>query len=73
MSASQQHKQFRQVRTPKEFVEPPTLLAFRRDFEAARSFDFEDDELFCPFHLLTEDDVSAVSRLPPWPCHRSTR
>ncbi|KAF1953302.1 hypothetical protein CC80DRAFT_144939 [Byssothecium circinans] len=62
MSASQQHKQFRQVRTPKEFVvEPPTLIAFRRDFEAARSFDFEDDELFCPFHLLTEDDVSQMT------------
>jgi hypothetical protein len=69
MSASQQQqqKQFRQVRTPKEFVvEPPTMLAFRRDFEAARSFDFEDDELFCPFHLLTEDDVSAMTLpLPP--------
>lgn len=30
-----------------------------RDLEAARSFDFEDDEIFCPFNLLTEDDVSA--------------
>ena len=71
MSAAQHNKQYRQVRTPKEFVvEPPTLLAFRRDFEAARSFDLEDDELFCPFHLLTEDDVSAgQSRHPsssPW-------
>jgi hypothetical protein len=34
------------------------MLAFKRDFEAARSFDIEDDEMFCPFHLLTEDDVS---------------
>lgn len=34
--------------------------AFRRDFEAARSFDLEDDELFCPFHLLTEDDLSSI-------------
>lgn len=62
ISAAQHNKQFRQVRTPKEFVvEPPTLLAFRRDFEAARSFDLEDDELFCPFHLLTEDDVSPMT------------
>ena len=59
ISAQHQQKQFRQVRTPKEFnVEPPNLIAFKRDFEAARSFDIEDDEMFCPFHLLTEDDVS---------------
>jgi hypothetical protein len=57
-AAQHQKQQFRQVRTPKEFPEPPTLIAFKRDFEAARSFDLEDDELFCPFHLLTEDDVS---------------
>lgn len=48
------------------------MLAFKRDFEAARSFDLEDDELFCPFHLLTEDDVSAaVVRDICHPCHRS--
>ena len=59
ISAAQHHKQFRQVRTPKEFVvEAPHVVAFKRDFEAARSFDLEDDEVFCPFHLLTEDDVS---------------
>lgn len=70
-AAHQQKQQFRQVRTPKEFVEPPTLIAFRRDFEAARSFDLEDDENFCPFHLLTEDDVSAMTHpLPPQDiCH----
>jgi hypothetical protein len=62
MSAQQNHRQIRQVRTPKEFtVEPPTMLAFKRDFEAARSFDIEDDEMFCPFHLLTEDDVSSLA------------
>ncbi|KAH8727642.1 hypothetical protein GQ44DRAFT_738283 [Phaeosphaeriaceae sp. PMI808] len=61
MSAQQSHKQFRQVRTPKEFhVEPPTTIAFKRDFEAARSFDIEDDEMFCPFHLLTEDDLQSI-------------
>jgi hypothetical protein len=62
ISAQQNHKQFRQVRTPKEFnVEPPNMIAFKRDFEAARSFDIEDDEMFCPFHLLTEDDVSCLA------------
>jgi hypothetical protein len=72
ISAAHNHKQFRQVRTPKEFVvEPPTLLAFRRDFEAARSFDLEDDELFCPFHLLTEDDVSNLALPPSDICHSS--
>ncbi|KAF2706759.1 hypothetical protein K504DRAFT_384906 [Pleomassaria siparia CBS 279.74] len=61
LSASQNHKQFRPVRTPKEFVvEPPNVAAFKRDFEAARSFDLEDDELFCPFHLLTEDDLQSI-------------
>ncbi|KAF2796232.1 hypothetical protein K505DRAFT_359490 [Melanomma pulvis-pyrius CBS 109.77] len=61
ISASQNHKQFRPVRTPKEFVvEPPNVAAFKRDFEAARSFDLEDDELFCPFHLLTEDDLQSI-------------
>ncbi|KAH7080513.1 hypothetical protein FB567DRAFT_45041 [Paraphoma chrysanthemicola] len=61
ISAQQNHKQFRQVRTPKEFnVEPPTMIAFKRDFEAARSFDIEDDEMFCPFHLLTEDDLQSI-------------
>jgi hypothetical protein len=73
ISAQQHQKQFRQVRTPKEFnVEPPTMLAFKRDFEAARSFDIEDDEMFCPFHLLTEDDVSSLARdicHPPMSSH----
>lgn len=32
--------------------------AYRRDFEAARDFEMDDDELFCPFNLMTEDDVS---------------
>lgn len=82
LAAAQQHqKQFRQVRTPKEFVvEAPTMAAFKRDFELARSFDLEDDEMFCPFHLLTEDDVSDLV-LPSWdirhpstsPCLQSQR
>ncbi|KAF2745168.1 hypothetical protein M011DRAFT_479318 [Sporormia fimetaria CBS 119925] len=60
VAAAQHPKQFRQVRTPKEYIEPPTLTAWRRDFEAARSFDLEDDETFCPFHLLTEDDLQSI-------------
>jgi len=61
LSAAHNHKHFRQVRTPKEFVvEAPNITAFRRDFEAARSFDLEDDEMFCPFHLLTEDDLQSI-------------
>ncbi|KAF2813508.1 uncharacterized protein BDZ99DRAFT_258000 [Mytilinidion resinicola] len=63
ISASHQRmgKQMQMYRTPKEaYVEPPTVTAFRRDFEAARSFDLEDDEVFCPFHLLTEDDLQSI-------------
>ncbi|KAF2145648.1 uncharacterized protein K452DRAFT_220766 [Aplosporella prunicola CBS 121167] len=59
-AAAHNHKQFRAVRTPKEVVEAPNVVAFRRDFEAARSFDIEDDEMFCPFHLLTEDDLQSI-------------
>jgi len=33
---------------------------FRQGFEAARSFDLEDDEMFCPFNLLTEDDLHSM-------------
>src|ERR1700761_4690209 len=66
LSASHNHKQFRAVRSPKEVVESPNTINFRRDFEAARSFDIEDDEMFCPFHLLTDDDVS-VGEDPPLP------
>jgi len=57
LAASQQHRQARAVRSPKEVVEAANITSFRRDFEAARSFDLEDDEVFCPFHLLTDDDV----------------
>ncbi|KAF2731194.1 hypothetical protein EJ04DRAFT_15892 [Polyplosphaeria fusca] len=62
LSAAHNHKQFRQVRTPKEFVveAAPHMAAFKRDFDAARSFDLEDDEIFCPFHLLTEDDLQSI-------------
>ncbi|KAK3077788.1 hypothetical protein LTS18_009311, partial [Coniosporium uncinatum] len=54
-AAHNQHKQFRAVRA-KEVIEPAQMQTFRLNFENARSFDIEDDEMFCPFHLLTEDD-----------------
>lgn len=52
------HRQSRSSRSPKAAAEAASITSFRRDFEAARSFDLDDDELFCPFHLLSEDDVS---------------
>ena len=39
-------------------------FAYRRDFEAARDFEMEDDEIFCPFNLMTEDDVSRDFQSP---------
>jgi hypothetical protein len=60
LSASHHHKQFRAVRSPKEVVESPNTINFRRNFEAARSFEIEDDEMFCPFHLLTDDDLHSI-------------
>ena len=48
------------VKTPrihKESGEHAQSSTFRNAYEAARSFDLEDDEAFCPWHLLTEDDV----------------
>lgn len=55
---SQKHSRARVVREVPEVSQANT---FSKDFEAARSFELEDDELFCPWHLLTEDDVSAWS------------
>ena len=58
------NKQYNRTRNLKEAppVEVPSVSPFVKEFEAARSLDFEDDELFCPFNLLTEDDVSCA-----WP------
>ncbi|KAF2279474.1 uncharacterized protein EI97DRAFT_455714 [Westerdykella ornata] len=58
--AAQHQKQFRQARPVREAVDSAALKAFIRDFEAARGFDVEDDEQFCPFHLLTEDDLQSI-------------
>jgi hypothetical protein len=51
------HRQYKAQRSPKEAPETPAYVDYLQRFEAAKSFEFDDDELFCPFHLLTEDDV----------------
>jgi len=57
-----EQKQIRALQIKKEAaIETAIEQNFRREFEAARSFEIEDDELFCPFHLLTEDDVSTFA------------
>jgi hypothetical protein len=38
-------------------LEVPTYTDYVRVLEAAKGFEFDDDEIFCPFNLLTEDDV----------------
>jgi len=44
--------------------ETPAYVEYIQRLEAAKSFEFDDDEVFCPFHLLTEDDVrSAAQRM----------
>jgi hypothetical protein len=59
LSASQNsQRQFRGAKSIKDSnVEPPNVAAFRVRFEAGRSFDLEDDELYCP-NLLTFDEVN---------------
>lgn len=61
LSASQNsQRQFRGTKTIKESnVEPPSVVAFRLRFEAGRSFDLEDDELYCP-NLLTFDERQSI-------------
>jgi hypothetical protein len=55
------HKHARALRLQREAEElaNQTALVFKQTFDAARAFDFEDDEAFCPFNLLTDDDVSS--------------
>ena len=56
------HRQYKAQRSPKEAPETPAYVDYIQRFEAAKSFEFDDDELFCPFHLLTEDDVCLVQK-----------
>lgn len=56
------HKNARALRLQREAEElaNQSAMAFRVNFDAARSFDFEDDELYCPFNLLTDDDLHSI-------------
>jgi hypothetical protein len=51
-------------------LEVPTYtIDYVRVLEAAKGFEFDDDEIFCPFNLLTEDDVRALlGKVPPNAC-----
>ena len=51
---------YKAQRSPKEVPETPTYAEYLVKLEAAKSFEFDDDEVFCPFHLLTEDDVCTI-------------
>lgn len=68
LSASQNsQRQFRGAKAMKESnIEPPNITAFRARFEAGRSFDLEDDELYCP-NLLTFDEVNHHQSEPDIP------
>ncbi|KAK4544991.1 hypothetical protein LTR36_003896 [Oleoguttula mirabilis] len=54
------HRQYKTQRSPKEAPEAPAHVEYLNRLEAAKSFEFDDDELFCPFHLLTEDDLQSI-------------
>ncbi|KAK3677855.1 hypothetical protein LTR78_001950 [Recurvomyces mirabilis] len=54
------HRQYKAQRSPKEAPETPAYVDYLQRFEAAKSFEFDDDELFCPFHLLTKDDLQSI-------------
>jgi hypothetical protein len=60
---NQQQQQLRALRLQQKEAEDLRLEKAQHAFEAARGFDFEDDEMYCPFNLLTEDDVRS-SPLP---------
>ncbi|KAI6783676.1 uncharacterized protein J7T54_005705 [Emericellopsis cladophorae] len=61
LSVSQNsQRQFRGVRSMKELNESASMSAFRTKFEAASSFELEDDLEFCP-GLLTENDLVSIS------------
>jgi len=64
ISSQNAHRHYKAQRSPKEVPETPTYNEYLQKLEAAKSFDFEDDEVFCPFHLLSEDDVRS--------CHRAS-
>lgn len=57
ISSQNAHRGYKAQRSPKEVPETPAYSDYLTRLEAAKSFEFDDDETFCPFHLLTEDDV----------------
>lgn len=58
VSSQNAHRQYKAQRSPKEELpQAPVYHDYLRVLEAAKTFEFEDDEIFCPFNLLTEDDV----------------
>ncbi|KAK0875145.1 hypothetical protein LTR87_011057 [Friedmanniomyces endolithicus] len=60
ISSQNAHRQYKAQRSPKEAPEAPPFVDYLQRFEAAKSFEFDDDEVFCPFHLLTEDDLQSI-------------
>ncbi|KAF2483061.1 hypothetical protein BDY17DRAFT_249885 [Neohortaea acidophila] len=60
ISSQNAHRQYKAQRSPKEVPEAPTFNDYIQRLEAAKSFEFDDDEVFCPFHLLTEDDLQSI-------------
>jgi len=59
-AAPNAQKQPKITRGSKDVSEDNSAMNVRRDYEAARSFDLEDDEIFCPWHLLTDDDLQSI-------------
>ncbi|KAK5134082.1 hypothetical protein LTR08_006972 [Meristemomyces frigidus] len=60
ISSQNAHRQYKTQRSPKETPEAPAQVEYFQRLEAAKCFEFDDDELFCPFHLLTEEDLQSI-------------
>jgi hypothetical protein len=60
ISSQNAQRQYKAQRSPKEMPEPTAHAEYMQRLEAAKSFEFDDDEVFCPFHLLTEDDLHSI-------------
>ncbi|KAK4617720.1 hypothetical protein CLAFUW4_12118 [Fulvia fulva] len=61
VSSQNAHRQYKAQRSPKEEVpQTPAYTDYLRVLEAAKGFEFDDDEIFCPFNLLTEDDLHSI-------------
>ncbi|KAI5362905.1 hypothetical protein Slin14017_G065860 [Septoria linicola] len=61
VSSQNAQRQYKAQRSPKEEVAPaPTYSDYLRVLQAAKGFELDDDEAFCPFNLLTEDDLNEI-------------